>query len=74
MLTLAAGQVESLWDEVLPVGVRELLEDLARIDALLGDLALLAAISGHWQSEAEVSGWSAGGTGGRRSRSRPMCG
>jgi IS5 family transposase len=60
---LAAGQVESLWDEVLPVGVRELPGDLARIDALLGDPALLAPISEHWQSEAEVSGRSAAGHG-----------
>lgn len=35
MLTLSAGQVESLWDEVLPVGVRELPEDLARLDRVL---------------------------------------
>lgn len=45
MLRLAAGQVESLWDEVLAVEVRELPEDLARIDALLGDPALLATIA-----------------------------
>ena len=35
MRRVAAGQVESLWDEVLPLQVRELPEDLARIDALL---------------------------------------
>ena len=29
MLTLRGGQVESLWDEVLPVEARELPEDLA---------------------------------------------
>ena len=63
MLRLAAGQVESLWDEVLAVGVRELPEDLARIDRLLGDLDLLAPISAHWQSEAEASGRSAAGHG-----------
>jgi len=34
VLRLAAGQVESLWDEVLPVEVRELPEDLQRIDTL----------------------------------------
>ena len=32
VLRLAAGQVESLWDEVLPVGVRELAKDLRQID------------------------------------------
>ena len=44
MLRLSAGQVESLWDEVLPVEVRELPEDLARIDALLSDPGLLAPV------------------------------
>jgi hypothetical protein len=29
MLTLFAGQAESLWEEALPIGVRELPEDLA---------------------------------------------
>jgi hypothetical protein len=38
MLTLLGGQVELLWDEVLPAGVRELPQDLARVDrVLLGD-------------------------------------
>jgi len=63
VLRLAAGQVESLWDEVLAVEVRELPQDLARIDALLGDPALLAPIAAHWQAEAEVSGRSAAGHG-----------
>jgi IS5 family transposase len=52
MLRLSGGQVESLWDEVLPVGVRELPADLAALDVLLGDRALLAPISAHWESEA----------------------
>jgi hypothetical protein len=38
MLRLSGGQVESLWDEVLPVGVRALPEDLAALDVLLGGL------------------------------------
>jgi len=63
VLRLAAGQVESLWDEVLPVGVRELPEDLARIDVLLSDPGLVAPIAAHWQAEAEVSGRSAAGHG-----------
>ena len=52
MLRLSGGQVESLWDEVLPVGVRELPADLAALDVLLRDRALLAPIAEFWQSEA----------------------
>ena len=47
MLRLRGGQVESLWDEVLPEKLRELPADLARIDALLRDEALLAPIEAH---------------------------
>jgi len=39
MLRLSGGQVESLWDEVLPGEVRELPEDLAALDVLLRDVA-----------------------------------
>ena len=56
MLRLAAGQVESLWDEVLPLEVRELPKDLAAIDGLLADPGLLAPFAACWQAEAEVSG------------------
>ncbi len=35
MLRLVGGQVESLWDEVLPVEARELPEDLEALDVLL---------------------------------------
>jgi IS5 family transposase len=59
MLRLGGGQVECLWDEVLPVEVRQLPEDLARLDALLGDQELLAPIAAHWQREAEQLGRSA---------------
>jgi IS5 family transposase len=59
VLRLDGGQVESLWDEVLPVEVRELPGDLARIDGLLGDPDLLAPIAAHWRAEAEVAGRSA---------------
>jgi len=52
MLRLSGGQVESLWDEVLPVGVRELPGDLAALDVLLRDRALFAPIAAHWKSEA----------------------
>ena len=63
MLRLLAGQVESLWDEVLPIEVRELPEDLRRIDALLSDPGLLAPIAAHWRAEADASGRSAAGHG-----------
>jgi IS5 family transposase len=48
MLTLSAGQVESLWDAVLPVGVRELPEDLARLDGVLADPELLRPVAEAW--------------------------
>jgi IS5 family transposase len=63
VLRLEAGQVLSLWDELLPVEARELPEDLGRIDALLSDPGLLAPIRAHWQAEADVSGRSAVGHG-----------
>ena len=37
MLRLSGGQVESLWDDVLPVGVRELPADLAALDLAVRD-------------------------------------
>ena len=49
MLRLSAGQVESLWDEVLPGEVRALPEDLQALDLLLSDPGLLAPISASWQ-------------------------
>jgi transposase, IS5 family len=52
MLTLFAGQVESLWDEALPVEVRELPADLAAVDRLLSEPGLLAPIVAHWRCEA----------------------
>ena len=63
MLRLQGGQVESLWDELLPERLRELPEDLARIDALLRDEALLSPIVAHWDREAEERGRSAKGHG-----------
>src|SRR5229473_4408263 len=59
MLRLQGGQVESLWDEVLPEKLRELPEDLAQIDALVRDEALLAPIEAHWDREAQARGRSA---------------
>jgi IS5 family transposase len=55
MLTLVGGQVESLWDEVLPVEVRELPEDLARLDRVLTD-GLLLPIAEAWEQTARERG------------------
>lgn len=63
MLRLAAAQAETLWDEALPVEVRELPEDLAALDALLCDPGLLAPFVEHWEREAVASGISAAGHG-----------
>ena len=56
MLRLSGGQVESLWDEVLPGEVRELPEDLAALDALLEDPGLLAPIAASWRGQAVAHG------------------
>jgi hypothetical protein len=48
MPRLAGGQVESLWDEVLPIEVPELPEDLGALDVLLRDAALLQPIAAGW--------------------------
>ena len=56
MLRLSAGQVESLWDEVLPGEVRELPEDLEALDVLLADDALLAPIAAGWGEQARSHG------------------
>src|SRR3954466_15489210 len=56
MLVLSGGQVESLFDEALPIEVRELPGDLARLDVLLSDPALLAPISACWEQSARERG------------------
>ncbi|MBV8218580.1 MAG: transposase [Solirubrobacterales bacterium] len=56
MLTLVGGQVECLWDEVLPVEVRELPEDLAGLDRVLADEMLLFPIARAWQETARERG------------------
>jgi IS5 family transposase len=56
MLRLVGGQVESLFDEVLPAGVRELPPDLAGLDALLADGSLLAPIATAWHQAARAHG------------------
>jgi transposase, IS5 family len=56
MLRLSAGQVECLFDMGLPVEVRELPADLAALDALLADRALLAPVEAAWVATARGRG------------------
>ena len=56
MLTLSAGQAECLWDEALPVEVRELPRDLAALDLLLSDPVLLGPIVERFRQEVSESG------------------
>jgi transposase, IS5 family len=56
MLTLAAAGAEQLWDELLPSEVKELPDDLAALDELLGDPALLAPIAARWEQTARERG------------------
>src|SRR5689334_20477505 len=56
VLRLVGVQVESLFDEVLPVEVRELPADLARLDEMLADQALLAPIERAWLATARDHG------------------
>ena len=56
MLRLSAGQVESLFDLGLPVEVRELPADLAALDALLSDRALLEPVERAWDEAARDVG------------------
>jgi len=59
VLTLLADGAESLWDEILPAEVKALPDDLARLDELLCDPALLAPIAVRWERElAEASRFS----------------
>jgi IS5 family transposase len=56
MLTLLAPQPESLWDESLPVEVKELPEDLAALDVLLCDPELVWPLVERWQQEFRETG------------------
>jgi len=56
VLTLLAGQQECLWDQALPIEVRELPEDLAALDVLLSDHELLRPIVQRWQREFRETG------------------
>lgn len=51
MLRLQGGQVEALWDELLPIAARELPEDLAGLDRVLADEALLAPVARLWERQ-----------------------
>jgi IS5 family transposase len=56
MLTLCGGQVECLWDEVLPIQARELPEDLERLDRVLRDATLLRPVEQAWECSARGRG------------------
>ena len=52
MLTLLAEQLECLWDDALPIEVKELPEDLAALDVLLSDPELLWPLVERWRQES----------------------
>ena len=56
MLRLSGGQVESLFDEALPVEVRELPDDLAALDRLLSDPVVLEPVERAWDRAARGHG------------------
>jgi len=56
MLRLLGGQVESFWDEVLPAAVRELPEDLARLDGGVVGSVAVGAIADAWEAGSRGRG------------------
>jgi IS5 family transposase len=56
MLTLWAARAECLWDESLPVEVRELPEDLAELDRVLCDPELAMVFLEAWRREVVETG------------------
>src|SRR5438552_1180944 len=56
MLTLLADQPECLWDDALPIEVKELPEDLAALDVLLSDHELLWPLMERWRREFRETG------------------
>jgi len=56
MLRLLADQPECLWDDALPVEVKELPADLAALDVLLADHEVLWPLVDRWQREFEQAG------------------
>jgi IS5 family transposase len=53
VLTLWSDGAESLWEEALPIEVRELPDDLAALDGLLSDPGLLSPVVEHFGREVE---------------------
>jgi hypothetical protein len=49
MLTLHANHLDTLWDHLLPQGVRALPDDLARLDQVLADPGMLAPFRAQFQ-------------------------
>ena len=62
-----------MWDEALPIEVRELPEDLAALDGLLSDPELAMVFLERWRREVVETGRLVL-TDGRRSRWRRTCG
>jgi transposase, IS5 family len=56
MLTLLADQPECLWDDALPIEVRQLPEDLAGLDVLLSDPEVLWPLVERWRREFQETG------------------
>jgi hypothetical protein len=56
VLRLWAGQLESLWDEALPIEVRELPGDLAELDRVLADPELMMVLLERWRQEVVATG------------------
>jgi IS5 family transposase len=56
VLTLLAGQADCLWDDALPVEVKELPADLAALDRLLADHELLWPLVERWEQEFRETG------------------
>jgi len=56
LLTLWAGQPECLWDEALPIEVKELPADLAALDRLLSDPELAMVFLERWRREVMETG------------------
>jgi hypothetical protein len=52
MLTLYANHPDTLWDLLLPEGVRALPDDLARLDQVLADPGILAPFRARFQALA----------------------
>ena len=56
MLTLLADQPECLWEDALPIEVRQLPEDLAMLDVLLSDPEVLWPLVERWRREVRETG------------------